>query len=65
MRFLIAALLLIHAPAAATAQAAPFRLEPVTRIGCVECDGPEMFTLHPHFRASSTRREHRPAAARC
>ncbi|HEX2168031.1 MAG TPA: 6-bladed beta-propeller [Longimicrobiales bacterium] len=44
MRSVIAALLLILAPAAAAAQAAPFRLEPVTRIGCAECDGPEMFT---------------------
>jgi YD repeat-containing protein len=38
------ALLVAAAPQTATAQVAPVRLEPVTRIGCLECSGPEMFT---------------------
>ncbi len=44
MRAVPFVLFMVAAPAAVAAQAAPVRLEPVTRIGCAECNGPEMFT---------------------
>ena len=54
MRTLTFVLLMVAAPAAAAAQAAPFRLERVTRIGCAECSGPAMFTrVMPRARTCS------------
>lgn len=44
MRTLTFVLCMVAGPAAVVAQAAPVHLEPVTRIGCAECSGPEMFT---------------------
>jgi hypothetical protein len=40
----ILAIALLSTPAIAVAQQAPVRLERVSRIGCVECEGPEMFS---------------------
>jgi hypothetical protein len=48
MRSLPLCLFLLAAPAAAPAQSAPIRLDPVTRIGCVDCDGPGEFRFPIH-----------------